>query len=238
MTNPLTLKLSSFTDLSSDDRARLDALARNPTRMRGTRDLIREGDRPEHVFLLLEGWGYRYKVLPDGRRQIIAYLLPGDLCDPHVFILGKMDHSLGLLSDALVATISKDEILDLTARSPTIARALWWSTLVDEAVLRHWLVNIGQRDAYDRIAHLFCELWARASQVGLVRGDSFDLPLTQEQLGDTLGLTSVHTNRVLQRMRGENLIRLESKRLTILDMAEMRRAAQFDAEYLHLHRRA
>ncbi|RZL84207.1 MAG: Crp/Fnr family transcriptional regulator [Sphingomonas sp.] len=128
-------------------------------------------------------------------------------------------------------------MIDVTERAPAIARALWWSTLVDEAVLRHWLINVGQRDAYHRIAHLFCELWERASRVGLVSGGAFDLPLTQEQLGDTLGLTSVHTNRVLQRMRGEGMITLESKRLTIRDMQAIRHAADFNPNYLHLTRR-
>ncbi len=236
MTNPLTMKLSSFTALTDHDRALLDGLVRHPVAMRGARDIITEGDRPERVILLMKGWAYRYKVLPDGKRQIMAYLLPGDLCDPHVFILRRMDHSIGLLSDAEVVTISKEDILQITEASPAIGRAFWWSTMVDEAVLRHWLVNMGQRDAFDRIAHLFCELWERAAHVDLVQGGSFDLPLTQEQLGDTMGLTSVHTNRVLQRMRTEGMIALESKRLTILDMDAMRRAAQFDPDYLHLQR--
>ncbi|RZI60375.1 MAG: cyclic nucleotide-binding domain-containing protein, partial [Zymomonas sp.] len=142
-TNPLTLKLSSFTDLSAADRTHLDHLARSPTSMRAGEDLIREGDRPERVFLLLSGWAYRYKVLADGKRQIVAYLLPGDLCDAHVFILGNMDHSIGLLSNATVATVSRETMIDVTERAPAIARALWWSTLVDEAVLRHWLINVG-----------------------------------------------------------------------------------------------
>jgi CRP-like cAMP-binding protein len=237
VTNPLTMKLSSFVDLSKDDRDHLNHLASFPSRMRSGRDIIREGERPESVILLLTGWAYRYKVLADGRRQIVAHLLPGDLCDTHVFILGRMDHSIGLLSDATVAAISRETIIEVTERAPTIARALWWSTLVDEAVLRHWLINIGQRDAYDRTAHLFCELWERAAQVGLVNGNAFDLPLTQEQLGDSLGLTAVHTNRVLQRMRGEGLITFQGKRLAILDMEGMRGAAAFDPSYLHLVRR-
>jgi len=237
VTNPLTMKLGSFVDLSKDDLDHLNHLASFPSRMRSGRDIIREGERPENVILLLTGWAYRYKVLADGRRQIVAHLLPGDLCDTHVFILGRMDHSIGLLSDATVAAISRETIIEVTERAPTIARALWWSTLVDEAVLRHWLINIGQRDAYDRTAHLFCELWERAAQVGLVNGNAFDLPLTQEQLGDSLGLTAVHTNRVLQRMRGEGLITFQGKRLAILDMEGMRGAAAFDPSYLHLVRR-
>ena len=235
--NPLIMKLGSFVDLSDVDRSHLDHFASFPSRMPAGQDIIREGERPERVILLLAGWAYRYKVLHDGSRQILAYLLPGDLCDAHVFILDKMDHSIGLLSDATVASIPRETMMDVTKSAPAIARALWWSAMVDEAISRHWLINIGRRDAYDRIAHLFCELWERVARVGLVIDDAFDLPLTQEQLGDSLGLTAVHTNRILQRMRGEGLITFKGKRLTILDMAGMRRAAAFDPNYLHLIRR-
>jgi len=237
MTNPLTRKLARFTDLDDEDVAELDRLAADPVERRASADLIREGDRPEDVILLLRGWAHRYKVLPNGDRQIMAYLIPGDLCDPHVFILDRMDHSIGLLSDALVATIPKRAILDVTNRRPAIAKALWWSTLVDEATLRHWLVNIGQRDAYDRIAHLFCEMWERLSEIGLTTGGGFEMPVTQEQLGDTMGLTAVHVNRVLQRMRSEELITLKGRQLVILDMDRMRRVSDFDPRYLHRTRR-
>ena len=237
MANPLTMKLSSFVDLSRADRGLLDHLASSTSRMQAGQDIIREGERPERVILLLSGWAYRYKILSNGNRQIVAYLLPGDLCDAHVFILDKMDHSIGLLSDALVSTISRETMLDVTERAPVIARALWWSTLVDEAVLRHWLINLGRRDAYGRAAHLFCELWERAAKVGLVIDNAFNLPLTQEQLGDSLGITPIHTNRILQRMRGDGLITFEDKRLTILDMQGMRQVADFDSNYLHQKRR-
>ena len=235
--NPLVRKLGSFIDLTPDDRAALDRLAADVGRGRAATDLIREGDRPENVFLLLEGWAYRYKVLSDGSRHIMAYLIPGDLCDAHVFILDRMDHSIGLLSDARFATIPKRAIAEITEGSPAIARALWWSTLVDEAMLRHWLVNIGRRDAYDRIAHLFCEMWARLNAVGLNEAGSFEMPVTQEQLGDTMGLTAVHVNRVLQRMRAEGLITFKGRKLAIHDMEEMRRIADFDPMCLHLTRR-
>jgi CRP-like cAMP-binding protein len=235
--NPLIRKLGSFTDLSDEDRELIECLSDNVTGHRAGRDLIREGERPELVFLLLEGWAYRYKVLPDGQRQIMAFLLPGDLCDVHIFILEAMDHSLGLLSDAKVAAIPKQRILEITERRPNLARALWWSTLVDEAVLREWLVNIGRRDAYYRIAHLFAELYLRMDMVGLADGQSFDLPLTQEALGDTLGLTAVHVNRMLQRMREEGLIRMSRGALHIPDVDRLMRETQFDSNYLHLNRR-
>lgn len=236
--NPLAAKLKAFVDLDEADCRALEELTQNARRYRAGETLIHDGDRPENVFLLLDGWAYRYKVVADGGRQIVAYLIPGDLCDPHVFILARMDHAIGLLSDARVAVIPRQAIIEATRRRPGLAQALWWSTLVDEAVLRHWLVNMGQRDAFDRIAHLFCEMWERMNQVDRTHGGSFTMPVTQEQLGDTMGLTPVHTNGVLQRMRGAGLISIEGKRVTIHDMAEMRRIADFDSEYLHLQRRA
>jgi CRP-like cAMP-binding protein len=238
MQSPLTRKLSSFADLSAEDQQALEALGSNARSYPAGHILIREGDRPEEVFLLMSGWAYRYKLLRDGSRQIMAYLIPGDLCDIHIFILKEMDHGIGLLSNAKVAAISRQEMASLLDKRPMIARSLFWATLVDEAVLREWLVNMGQRDAYERIAHLFCEMWTRMHKVGLVLRQEFSLPLTQEELGDTLGLTSVHINRMLQRMRAEGLISLSKGQLTIHNIDRMREVAGFNPNYLHLDRRA
>ena len=235
--NILARKLSCFTDLTDEDRRAVEKLCEHRIQVEAKRTLIREGERPNDVFLLLEGWGYRYKFLPDGGRHIIAYLIPGDLCDIHNFILKTMDHTLGLLSPATVAVIPQEMILEVMDKHPRIERALWWATLVDEAVLREWLVNIGQRDAFKRIAHLFCELWMRMRAVGLASEGQFSLPLTQEEIGDTMGLTAVHINRVLQRMRADKLIEFERKRLTIPDPQRLMREAEFEPNYLHLSRR-
>jgi CRP-like cAMP-binding protein len=237
MYNPLARKLRGFSDLLPPDLATLNAMIADTVRHPAHADLIQEGDRPSHVIIMLEGWAFRYKVLADGRRQIMAFLLPGDLCDPHVFILDRMDHSIGLLTDARLAFIPKETIIDLTDRHPHVARGFWWSSLVDEAVLRHWLLNVGQRDAYDRIAHLFCELWDRLTQVGLRTGNQLEMPLTQEQLGDTMGLTGVHINRMIKRMREDGLIELQHRSLRILDIQRLREIADYDPTYLHLKRR-
>lgn len=238
MSNPLIRKLASFADVSRDDAEALERLCRNTSAVPAGRDLIRIGDRPEQVFLLIEGWACRYKDLPDGKRQIVAYLIPGDLCDPHIFIFEEMDHSIRALSNTRVAAIPKQVILDLTDRYPALARGFWWSALVDEAISREWLVNVAQRDSYTRMAHLFCEMWLRMCQVGLARDGTFDLPVTQEQLGDTLGITPIHVNRVLQRMRAEGLISTNRRRLTIHDVNALQDAAEFDPRYLHLDARA
>ncbi len=193
-----------------------------------------EGDRPRAVFLVLKGWAFRYKQLEDGSRQILAYLVPGDLCDIQIFLFDKMDHSIGLLSDALIVKIPAAEILELMDRFPRIERALMWGTLVDEATLREWLLNVGQRFALQRLAHLFCELCVRLTVVGLVDEDeSFTMPLTQMELADTTGMTAVHVNRTLQRLRTDQLISMSQGRLKILNFSKLAEVAGFNQEYLH-----
>jgi CRP-like cAMP-binding protein len=164
----------------------------------------------------------------------MAYLVPGDFCDLHIAILGEMDHSIGTLSDCEVVDIPRATVIAMTNRVP-LARALWWATLVDEAVLREWLVNIGTRDAKKAIAHLLCEMLFRLRAVGLVaQGDSFDLPITQEELGNTVGLSTVHVNRTLHDLRNNGLITFEHKRLTVLKVDRLIEISGFNPNYLHL----
>lgn len=233
--NPLVRKLETFADLGDAEKAALAHMTANPRQYRAGHDLIREGDRPEHVFLLMEGWAYRYKILPSGGRQIIAFLLPGDFCDIHIFVLKHMDHSIALLNDAKVVAVPAQDMLDMMSEHHDIERALWWATLVDEAVLREWLTSMGQRDAFPRIAHLLVELWLRMRAIGLAASDNFSLPLTQTDLGDALGLTPVHVNRTLQRLRAEGMITLERKRLTIHDPERLMAISGFEPNYLHLN---
>jgi CRP-like cAMP-binding protein len=231
----LILKLGRFVPLSEEEREALLHLSRKGRRYRRGTDLISEGDKPGSVFLLLEGWAYRYKSLVDGGRQIMAYLLPGDLCDVQIFLFEEMDHSIGLLSDALVAEIPAGEVLDLMDRYPRIERALLWGTLVDEATLREWLLNVGQRNALQRLAHLICELCVRLSVVKLVDdSETFTLPLTQAELADTTGMTTVHVNRSLQRLRQEGLIVTKGGKLTIVSFDRLAEVAGFNPTYLHI----
>ena len=227
-------KLAAFADLTFDDREALVALSSRNVRFKAGDDLIRQGERPQRIHLLVEGWACRYKLLPNGSRQIVAYLIPGDLCDIHIFILKKMDHGIALLSDAVVALIEPNAMLDILATRPQVARALYWATLVDESVMREWLVNVAQREPYERVAHLFCEMWLRMKTVGLVTDDRFRLPLTQAELGDTVGLTPVTVNRVIQRLRAENLITFKGGKLDILDIGRLKQIAEFNDDYLHL----
>ena len=205
MENLLTRKLEKFAPLSLDDRQLLDDIVTPSHIVPAHSDLIREGQASSEVRLVLKGFACRYKLLPTGGRQIVGYLLPGDFCDLNVFILKAMDHSIGTLSPCTVVDIPRRRILELTDR-PGIARAFWWVTLVDEGTLREWLLNIGQRNAAKRIGHLLCELLTRLQIVGLAEADRYELPLTQSDIADTLGLSNVHVNRSLQTLREMGLI--------------------------------
>jgi CRP-like cAMP-binding protein len=232
----LASKLGTVARLGDEDLAALHDLTRDSREVPARRNLIREGDRPDHVHLVVEGWAARYKLLPDGGRQILAFLLPGDLCDLHVTVLGQMDHSIATLTRARIAFIPT-AAMERLAERPRLTRALWWSALVDEAVLRAWLTSIGRRDALERIGHLFCELFRRLCNVGLATGNGIELPLTQEEIGDALGLTPVHVNRVLQQMRADGLIVLKRGSLEIPDVARLEKVSGFDPSYLHIERR-
>ena len=233
MENLLTRKLEKFTSLSADDRHLLDDIAKPTRTLMARTDIIREGQASKDVRLIIEGFACRYKLLKSGKRQIVAYLIPGDVCDLNVFILRAMDHNIGTLSPCRVVDIPRHRILELTER-PNIARALWYATLVDEATLREWLLNVGQRDAVPRIGHLFCELLMRLRVVGLAPDDSFELPVTQTDIGDTTGLSFVHVNRCLQTLRSMNLIDYRSKNIVIKDVQRLVEFTGFNQNYLHL----
>lgn len=236
--SPLHLHLSAFVDLSPDDRQLIDSLiGRNVRTLPAHADIIREGDNPRVVNLLLEGWAMRYKQLPDGRRQILSFFIPGDLCDAHVFILGQMDHSIGAITPIRYAEISQPDFETMMSASPVVTKALWWSELVTTAIQREWTTNIGQRSAYERIAHLFCEIIVRLRTIDAVSDGSCDLPLTQAEIGDATGLTVVHVNRTLQRLRQDGLIELSGRKLYVPDFERLREVAMFNPNYLHLKRR-
>ena len=235
--SPLLRKLAIFAELKSEEISLLNEAGTDVRTTPAKRDIISEGDRPDHLHLIVGGWAARCKVLPNGLRQITAFLLPGDFCDLHVKVLKQMDHSITAITQCRVAWIASDRFDRLTLQHPELTRALWWGTLLDEAILRSWIVNNSRREAYQRIAHLLCELHARAKIVGLAGNDRLDLPLTQNDIADATGLTPVHVNRMLQRLRGDGLITLSGHVLTITDPAGLKQAAQFDDSYLHGARR-
>ncbi|WP_039997903.1 Crp/Fnr family transcriptional regulator [Sphingomonas sanxanigenens] len=196
-------------------------------------DLIREGDRPGPVFVVLEGWVCRYKVLPNGTRQVLAYLMPGDACDLHVGLLAEMDHSIQTITPAVVATIEREMMDDLMTRHPGIARAMYVAQLIDEGTMRAWITSMGRRASIERVAHLMCELYLRARNIGLASEPQFTLPLSQLMLADSLGMTPVHLNRVLKELRLSGAMKLERGRLLISDPNRLIQIAGFDENYLH-----
>ena len=233
MGNPLIQKLEVFGPLPEDDKRLLDQVIKHPRVVGSHKNIIQEGDTPTDVRLILKGFACRYKMLPDGSRHIMAYLIPGDFCDLHVFILKAMDHGISTLSPCTVVDIPRQRVLELTER-PSIARALWWAALVDEATLREWLVNIGGRSAEKRVAHFLCEILVRLQAVGLVNDGAYEFPLTQTILGETLGLSTVHMNRVLQSLRMENLMTLSHKKLVVPDIEKLKQFSGFNPNYLHM----
>lgn len=231
--NILTRKLENFGRLIDEDRAFLDEVVKTVRRVPARTDLISEGDAPSDVHLILQGFACRNKITPDGDRQIVAYMVPGDFCDLHVAVLGQMDHSISTLSDCEVVDIPLRVVETMTAK-PRLVRALWWATLVDEGTLREWLVNLGTREARQKVAHVFCELLFRLRSVGLAPGNEYRLPITQRDLADTVGLSNVHLNRAVQSLRADGLIEFENKLLTIRDFKRLAEISHFNPNYLHL----
>lgn len=237
MDNPLTLKLEQFTRLDGADHARLNGWARGRQKTWAAKtDIISEGDHVDHIHLVLSGLAARYKLLPNGERQIMAFLVPGDLCDVEVFILDEMDHGICAVTETVCALIHKDKVEEMLTESSRLTKALWWSTMTDSAVLRERIVDHGRRDARERLAHLFYEMLVRYRIVGLTDNEVFEFPVTQEELADATGMTPVHVNRTLKQLRDDGLVDFRGKTVRILDAAGVRSVAQFNANYLHLQR--
>lgn len=233
MTNAFIDKLSGYAALTADDRAALGKVCEGARPVAARYDLIREGDKPGTVFIVLEGWACRYKLLPGGGRQIMALLMPGDFSDTHVAVLEAMDHSIATLTPARVAAVQRAEMEALITSSTLITQAFWRSQRVDEATLRAWIVSMGRRGSVERAAHLMCEIYVRACNVGLVQGPQIEFPITQVVLADALGLTPVHVNRVLRTLRMAGVVRIGGGALSITDPDRLVQIAGFDENYLH-----
>ena len=233
MENRFIDKLSNFGKLTDDDTAALTAITATPRKYAARKDLIREGDRPGPVFIVLEGWACRYKILPGGTRQVLAYLMPGDSCDLHVGLLAEMDHSIQTITAATVATVSRVEMDAVMDNHPQIARAMYTGQLIDEGTMRAWITSMGRRSSIERVAHLMCELYLRACNIGLANGTGFALPLSQIMLADSLGMTPVHLNRVVNELQKTGAIALQRGKLIINEPVALVQIAGFDENYLH-----
>lgn len=233
MSNPFVQKLSGFSSLGSIEIAALEAATARPRRYGARQDLIREGDVPGPVFVILEGWACRYKILPSGTRQIMAFLMPGDACDLHMNMLTEMDHGIQAITEARVAMIPRQDMSLLMSEYPSISQAMYMAQLVDEGVMRAWIVSMGRRSSIERVAHLVCELYLRMRSIGLSVEGRFSLPLSQIILADALGMTPVHINRVLKELRLAGAMDLSRNHLEIIDPLKLVQIAGFDENYLH-----
>jgi CRP-like cAMP-binding protein len=233
MNDRFVRKLRHGARLMADDEALLRGLAQGVRRVEARRDIVIEGDVPRGLTLILDGWACSYRQLENGKRQIISIFLPGDLCQPFGTLPRFLDHSLSTFTPVQLATVTLPAIRKAAA-SARVAEALWWDLLVAAAIDRERVVSLGRRTAAERLGHLFCELHVRLGLVGLADETSYDLPITQTDLADVLGITPVHVNRSLQDLRGTGMISLKGRRLTIHDVEGLRAASFFDPVYLHL----
>ena len=233
MANSFVEKLSGLVDLGAGDIAVLEAATSRPRDYGAKQDIIREGDRPGPVFVMLEGWACRYKILPNGTRQIMAFMLPGDACDLHVGILAEMDHSLQAITPAKVAHINGEDMALMMNDHPSIARAMYKAQLIDEGTLRQWIVSMGRRSSVERVTHLMCELYLRSLSAADDMTGEVSIPISQVVLADALGMTAVHINRVLRELRECGAMELQRGSLKILDPVKLVQIAGFDENYLH-----
>jgi len=227
------VKLEGLAPLASEDKAALLRLPMTSGKLPADADLHREGDRPSACCLLLDGFACRYRLLATGLRQILSFHVPGDIVDLQSLYLPVMDHGIATLAPSQVAFLPHQALHEMIRQHPRLGAALWRDMLIDAAIFREWLVGLGQRSAYERIAHLFCELAFKLKMVGLGDDPIFALPVTQGELADALGISTVHVNRVLQQLRAEGLIRFGNGSLTVLDWQALIAAGEFDPAYLH-----
>lgn len=232
--DPLIRRLQSIARLTDAQREVLSKVPFRRALLQPEQHAVSEGERPTHCCLQLSGLMFRHKITSSGGRQILAFHIPGDIPDLQSLHLETMDHSLAAVVATEVALIRHEDIEELVDRSPGIGSMLWRESLIDAAVFRAWIVAMGQLDSSGRLAHLLCEMFTRMAAVGLTEGRSCNLPLTQVELADALGVSAVHVNRTLQDLRRSKLIQFEGGRLTILDWAALVHLADFNPQYLQL----
>lgn len=227
-------RLGAFRRISPEVASTLEELTRGRiVSVAAGQEVASEGDACDRIRVVLTGWMARYKTLEDGRRQILNFILPGEACDAFVYLLQGMDHSIAALTAASFAEIDRDHFEKLMSSDRAFAEAFWCETLSNSAIQREWTLNVGRRDAFERIGHLLCEVVERLRPVGLVDGTSCQFPITQTDLADATGLSVVHVNRTLQELRSAGLIVLRDRTLTIRDLDALKSAALFTPDYLH-----
>ncbi len=229
--NVYTQKLLRFASLSDTDRHVLDSLSSHEDIVAKGSDIAQEGENPSAIFLIKKGMAARYRTLADGGRQILTFMIPGDICDMDAFLMRTRDHSICALNLVRAVSISRETINRVLTEHPQIALAMRRSSLQEHSMLRERVVSLGRRDARSRIAYLLCELFWRHDAVGLADA-AFQLPLTQTELGDSLGLTQVHVNRVIKNFRERGLIAILNRKVVVLDVERLQDVAEISRDYL------
>jgi CRP-like cAMP-binding protein len=231
--NQFITKLGRLASLSDAAVSALEHATANAAAVGARRDLIREGDQPGPLLVILDGWACRYKILPNGARQMLAFLMPGDSCDLHVDLLTEMDHGIQTITPCTVAKIDRPTIETVFEQHPSVMKAMYLAQLIDEGTLRAWITSIGRRSSIERVAHLMCELYLRARNIGLGGDMHLVLPLSQIVLADALGMTPVHINRVLKQLRLAGAMTIVRGSLIIVSPQILVQIAGFDENYLH-----
>lgn len=234
----LLLNLTARDELSDDEIAALRRALVSTKAVSADEVFIHEGEELTASTLLTDGVVCRFKDLRDGGRQISALHIAGDFVDLHGFSLKRLDHSLMALTPCRVVLVPHERLVRITERHPHLARLLWFLTNLDAAMHREWELSLGRRDALERAAHLFCEIGTRMQVVGLADNDSYNFPLTQQEVAECLGLTTVHVSRTLRELRGRELMDFRAKRVTIFDRKGLEELAEFNPAYLYIERRA
>jgi CRP-like cAMP-binding protein len=237
VTEGLARKLRVRDILSAEEENALEAMVGDVKEHGAGRTLVRAGVALSECNLLVEGLVCRYKDLADGQRQILELHVPGDFVDLHSFVLKRLEHNIGSLTPVRIALIPHENMRRVTETHPHLARMLWFSTLLDAAIHREWILSMGRRTALARIAQILCELYVRMDVVGLTSAFSYPLPLTQTDLADATGLTAVHVNRMLKKLRDDDLLTFRNGEVAIHDWERLQRVAEFNPGYLYLERR-
>ena len=236
-TTPIALllrRLEAFGDFAEAERRAILSLPVNVVPLERRTNVIREGETPTKCAIVIDGWLCRYKLLPDGVRQILAVHIAGDFPDLISLHMRKMDHSLMAVNDAVVGLVSHRHLVELCAGFPAIAAALWKETMIDASVLRERIVGLGRRSAEQRVGHFFCEMYLRLRAMGLAKEHQFPLPLTQIDLSDIFSLSTVHVCRTLRHLRAEGLVSITKRMTTIHNWEGLVKISAFDPTYLLL----
>ncbi|MDB5542075.1 MAG: Crp/Fnr family transcriptional regulator [Devosia sp.] len=190
--------------------------------------ILAEGSHNAQLFTLLSGWAFRYKTLEDGRRQILNYLLPGDLVGLQGSVIGEMEHSVESLSPVVLCVFQRDNLPNLFENHPGLAFDVTWLASREERMLDENLLSVGRRSATERAAYLIAFLYQRSEQVGQGRSSRHLIPITQQHVADTLGLSIVHTNKTLRKLASRELIRWHDRACEVLDPKGLAEVAGWD----------